>query len=77
MNAGTSIKVKLINQVNRGIVGHENDQDALFAVLARMPDNPTDEEVTNFKRMAERWYFAIEPKPEWMTWEELYLITQN
>lgn len=69
---------KVAAQVERGIVGHEDDTDTLLQILYReYPHNMTDEQVTEFKRLAERWYFAVEPKPDWMTWDEFYLVIQN
>ena len=74
----TSVRSKIESQLVRGIIGHEDDIDRLLCILnERYGEHMTDAEVTEFKRLAERWYFSVMPKPDWMTWDEFYAVIQN
>ncbi|AMV28779.1 hypothetical protein VT84_30580 [Gemmata sp. SH-PL17] len=54
--------------LDRGLYfsGSDDDRDRLAAELDKCQ---TPEDIDTWKRMACRWEYVIEPKPDWMTWE--------
>lgn len=71
-----SRKYRVLMQLERGIIGDGDESlDYLTRILEQTGES--DEEIDSFVRMCNRWQYATEAKPEWVTWDEFYASTRN
>lgn len=69
-----TLKLRVAHAIDLGLIGLACDEDAL---RRRLNTCQSVEEIDAFRRMVTRWEYAVEPKQDWMTYDELYEMTRN